>query len=438
MTPINVGLISIVFVFIFLFLRMPVAYVMLVVGMAGFAYMTSPAAMFSLSSQTIFFTFSSYSLIVIPLFVWMGYIAYYSGLSSKIYDATYKVMGSMKAGLALASIGACAAFGAICGSTTATAATMSAVALPEMKRYNYDRSLATATIAAAAILGVMIPPSIIFILYGIATGESINRLFAAGIVPGLLLMGLFMLVTYLLAMRNPALAPAGPAVAWKDKIIAILGGGVEVIIIFAAVMGGLFFGIFTPTESGAMGAFATLLVALVRRQLSWRGFVNSLNDAVRISAMIMFLVAAAAIYGRFLAVTGLPGGLAAWAVELPLPPVAILVVVLIIYLILGCFIDALALILLTVPIFYPVMMELGFDPIWFGVIVVLALGMGVLTPPVGANVYVVAGVDRETPVMTIFKGIWPFLLAIFVCIAILTIFPQIATFLPDLFFGPRR
>ncbi|HAP31687.1 MAG TPA: C4-dicarboxylate ABC transporter permease, partial [Firmicutes bacterium] len=183
MTPIQIGLLSIAFIFIFLFLRMPVAYVMLVVGMAGFAHMTSPSAMFSLSSQTIFFTFASYSLIVIPLFVWMGYIAYYSGLSSKIYDATYKVMGSMKAGLALATIGACAAFGAICGSTTATAATMSAVALPEMKRYDYDRSLATATIAAAAILGVMIPPSIIFILYGIATGESINRLFAAGILP---------------------------------------------------------------------------------------------------------------------------------------------------------------------------------------------------------------------------------------------------------------
>ncbi len=435
MTPFQIGILSILFVFVFLFARMPVAYVMLVVGMTGFAIVRSPAAMFSVSSQTIYNTFASYSLIVVPMFVWMGYIAYYSGLSSRIYDSTYKVMGGMKAGLALATIGACTAFGAICGSTTATAATMSAVALPEMKRYEYDRSLSTATIAAAAILGVMIPPSVIFILYGISAQESIRRLFLAGIVPGLLLMVLFMLVAYLQAVRNPALAPAGPQVPWGEKIRSVMSGGVEVIIIFAAVMGGLFYGIFTPTEAGGVGAFATLVVALARRQLSWRGFKNSLNDSVRISSMIMFLVAAAAVYGRFLAVTGLPGGLARWAVELPLPPVAIMVVILFIYLILGCFIDALALILLTVPIFYPVAVEIGYDPIWFGVIIVLALGMGVITPPVGACVYVVAGVDRETPVMTIFKGIWLYLLAIFVCMGLLIIFPQIALFLPDLVFG---
>ena len=435
MNPMYVGLLSILVIFIFLFMRLPVAFVMLVVGMSGYAYMTTPTAMFSISSQTMYNTFASYSLIVVPLFVWMGYIAFYSGLSSRIYDATYKVMGGMKAGLALATIGACTAFGAICGSTTATAATMSAVALPEMKKYDYDRSLSTATIAAAAILGVMIPPSVIFILYGIATGESINRLFAAGVLPGFLLMFLFMGVTYLKAAINPALAPAGPKVSWADKLVAVLGGGVEVIIIFVAVMGGLFAGFFTPTEAGGVGAFATLVVAVVKRQLSWRGFLNSLNDSVRISAMIMFLVAAASIYGRFLAVTGLPSGLASWAVELPLPPTIILVVILFIYLLLGCFIDALALILLTVPIFYPVAVQLGFDPIWFGVIIVLALGMGVITPPVGANVYVVAGVDRETPVMTIFKGAWPFLLAIFVCMGILIVFPEIALYLPNLFFG---
>ena len=432
MSSFNIGLISIILIFILLFLRMPVAYVMLVVGMSGLNYLTTPKAMFSLSSMTIYNTFASYSLIVVPLFVWMGYIAYHSGLSGRIYDATYKVMGSMKGGLAMATIGACTAFGAICGSTTATAATMSAVALPEMKKYNYSRSFSTATIASAAILGVMIPPSVIFILYGISAQESIRKLFLAGILPGLLLMFLFMLVAYLQAVRNPALAPAGPQVPWAEKIKAVLSGGVEVVIIFIVVMGGLYIGWFTPTEAGAVGAFATLAVALIRRKLDWSGFVNSLTDSVRISAMIMFLVAAAGIYGRFLAVTGLPGGLARWAVELPLPPVAILAVVMLIYLILGCFIDALALILLTVPIFYPVAVQLGFDPIWFGVIIVLALGMGCITPPVGANVYVVAGVDRETPVMEIFRGIWPYLFAIILCVVILTAFPQIALFLPSL------
>jgi tripartite ATP-independent transporter DctM subunit len=432
MTPIHIGLISIAVVFILLFARMPVAYVMLVVGMTGYAILTNTTAMLSISVQTMYNTFASYSLIVVPLFVWMGYIAYHSGLSSRIYDAAYKVVGSVNGGLAIATIGACAAFGAICGSTTATAATMGAVSLPEMKKYNYDSSFATATVASAAILGVMIPPSVIFILYGIATGQSIAKLFLAGILPGVLLMGLFMLVAFLQASRNTTLAPPGAKVPWDEKVSAVLKGGVEVIFIFIAVIGGLFAGWFTPTEAGAVGAFATLLVAIVRRSLSWKGFIDSLNDSVRISAMIMFLVAAASVYGRFLAITGLPGGLANWAAQLPLPPVIILAFILLIYLILGCFIDALALILLTVPIFYPLAVELGFDPIWFGVIIVLALGMGVITPPVGANVYVVAGVDGTTPVMTIFRGVWPYLLAIFACIVILTVFPQIVLFLPNI------
>lgn len=431
MSSMHISLISILFVFIFLFARMPVAYVMLVVGMTGFAMIRTPEAMFSLASGALYNTFASYSLLVVPMFVWMGYVAFYSGLSSRIYDATYKVMGSLKAGLLLATIAACTAFGAICGSTTATAATMSAVALPEMKKYNYNRSLSTATIASAAILGVMIPPSVIFILYGVSAGESIRRLFLAGIFPGLLLMVLFMLAAYLQTVRKPELAPPGKSVPWSEKFKAVLSGGVEVLVIFVAVMGGLFGGVFTPTEAGAVGVFATLVVALVRRQLSWEGFKNSLTDSVRISAMIMFLVAAAAIYGRFLGLSGLPRELATWAVELPLPPVAILFVILLIYLILGFFIDALALILLTVPIFYPVAVELGFDPIWFGVIIVLALGMGVITPPVGANVYVVAGVDRETPVMEIFRGVGWYLVAIIVCAVLLTAFPQIALYLTD-------
>lgn len=432
MTPLHVGILSIVIIFVLLFAKMPVAFVMLVVGMSGYAYMTSTNAMLSISIQTLYNTFASYSLIVVPLFVWMGYIAYYSGLSSRIYNAVYKVVGRAKGGLAIATIGACMAFGAICGSTTATAATMSAVALPEMKKYNYSRPFAMATIASAAILGVMIPPSVIFILYGIATGESIRQLFLAGIVPGALLTSLFMVVAYLIALKRPHHAPPGPKVPLKEKFFAVLGGGLEVIIIFIAVIGGLFAGYFTPTEAGAIGAFATLIVALVRRKLTWKAFLDSLRDSVKISAMIMFLVAAASIYGRFLAYTGVPSGLAKWAVELPLPPVAILLVILVIYLVLGFFVDALALILLTVPIFFPVAVQLGFDPVWFGVIIVLALGMGVITPPVGANVYVVAGIDRETPVMKVFRGAWPYLLAIFVCVAILTVFPQIALFLPGL------
>jgi tripartite ATP-independent transporter DctM subunit len=410
---------------------MPVAFVMLVVGLLGYAYLASPEAALSLGAQTMFNTFASYPLIVVPLFAWMGFIAFHSGLSSKIYNAAYKIVGSLPAGLAMATIAGCTAFGAICGSTTATAATFTSIALPEMRKYNYETSFATATIAAAAILGVMIPPSVIFVVYGIATGESIGKLFIAGILPGIVLMAFFMAAAYLVTLRRPQTAPSGPKVSWREKVKAALTGGIEVIIIFIAVMGGLFAGIFTPTEAGGMGAFATLVVALVKRQLTWRGFVNSLADTVRLSAMILFLTGAAMIYGRFLAITGLPDALCTWATETALPPVMILVLVLIVYLILGCFIDALALVLLTVPIFYPVMTALGFDPIWFGVIIVLALGMGVLTPPVGANVYVVAGVARDIPVTLIFRGVWPYLLAIFACIALLTAFPQIALLLPS-------
>lgn len=411
---------------------MPVAYVMIVVGLIGYSLLNSISSAFSMGSSTMFSTFTDYSLTVIPLFVWMGYIAYHAGISRRVYDATYKLTGGVPAGLAMATIGASTAFGAICGSTTATAATMSTIALPEMKRYDYNNSMATATVASSAILGILIPPSVIFILYGIATGESINKLFLAGIIPGVILMFLFMGVIFVQTLKNPDLAPKGKKVTTKEKFVSLLHGGFEVVIIFIAVMGGLFLEWFTPTEAGAVGAFSTLAVALLRRQLDFKGLVNSLADSVRISAMIMFLVAGATIFGRFLAITGLPTAIANWAVGLPLPPMAVLSVILLIYLVLGLFIDALALILLTVPIFYPVALELGFDPIWFGVVIVLVVGMGVITPPVGANVYVVAGVEKETPVMTIFKGIWPFLGAIILLLALLMAFPQIALFLPGL------
>ncbi|MFP4213384.1 MAG: TRAP transporter large permease [Desulfohalobiaceae bacterium] len=433
MSAVETGLLGIFLVFLLILLRMPVAYVMLVVGFAGYAFLTSTNAALSIAASTMYNTFASYSLIVVPLFVWMGFIAFHAGISSRIYDAVYKVMGNLPAGLALATIGASTAFGAICGSTTATAATMSAIAVPEMKRYHYNPSLATAVVASSGILGVMIPPSVIFILYGIATGESISELFLAGIVPGILLSFLFMLVTYVWASRSPGLAPAGPKVSLREKLTAVLSGGVEVVLIFVAVIGGLFAGLFTPTEAGAVGAAATLFVALLRRQLSWQGFLNSLRDAIRISAMIMFLVAGASIFGRFLAVTKLPTLMATWAAGLPLPPVAILVMILFIYLLLGLFIDALALILLTIPIFYPVVQQLGYDPVWFGVIIVLVVGMGVITPPVGANIYVVAGTVKDVPVTTIFQGAWPYLGAIIACIALLIAFPGLALFLPGLF-----
>jgi len=430
MSPETVGIISIVVLFVLLFARLPVAFVMLVLGMAGITYLKGANAMFTLTGQTIYYTFASYSLVVVPLFTWMGYIGFHSGISEHLYDAAYKLVGSLKGGLMMATSMACAAFGAICGSTTATSATFAALALPEMKKHGYNRGLAAANVAASGILGVLIPPSVIFIVYSSITATSVAKLFIAGIFPGLLLMVLFMLATYVAVARHPELAPPGPLFPWKDRIKAVAKGGIEVIIIFVAVIGGLLAGWFTGTEAGSIGCFATLLVVLARRALTWRGFLNSLKDSVRTSTMVMFLVAAAAVYGKFLGLAKLPMLVADWTVALPLPPFGVLIAILLILMAMGCVIDALAMILLTIPIFYPAAMQLGFDPIWFGVIMTLALGMGVLTPPVGANVYVVFAVDRETPVMEIFRGTWPYLIALWICAVLLLVFPQIVTFLP--------
>jgi C4-dicarboxylate transporter DctM subunit len=430
MSPETVGIISIVVLFVLLFARLPVAFVMLVLGMAGITYLKGANAMFTLTGQTIYYTFASYSLVVVPLFTWMGYIGFHSGISEHLYDAAYKLVGSLKGGLMMATSMACAAFGAICGSTTATSATFAALALPEMKKHGYNRGLAAANVAASGILGVLIPPSVIFIVYSSITATSVAKLFIAGIFPGLLLMVLFMLATYVAVARHPELAPPGPLFPWKDRIKAVAKGGIEVIIIFVAVIGGLLAGWFTGTEAGSIGCFATLLVVLARRALTWRGFLNSLKDSVRTSTMVMFLVAAAAVYGKFLGLARLPMLVADWTVALPLPPFGVLIAILLILMAMGCVIDALAMILLTIPIFYPAAMQLGFDPIWFGVIMTLALGMGVLTPPVGANVYVVYAVDRETPVMEIFRGTWPYLIALWICAVLLLVFPQIVTILP--------
>ncbi len=428
-----VGLIGIAFFFGLLIIRMPIAYAMALVGFVGFSTLTSIPASLDMVAKEIYNTFTSYSLSVIAMFVWMGFLAYYSGIGTSLYVFAYRMMGHLPGGLAIATQAACAVFGAICGSNTATAATMAAIALPEMDKYNYDKSLSTASIAAGGVLGVMIPPSVIFILYGMATEQSVGTLFMAGIIPGILLMFLYMVTIYLLTLRNPSLGPTGPKSSWKDRIASLRGGLGEALIIFALSIGGLFAGWFTPTEAGAVGAGGVLFVSLFEKRLSWERLRKSLIDTTRTTAMIMLMIAGAIIFGRFMAISRVPFELADWAGSLPLPPFAIMGMILLIYFILGCFIDALALVLLTIPIFFPVVVDtLGYDPIWFGVVVVLVVAMGVITPPVGMNVYIIKGVAPDIPLETIFKGIWPFLGAIIVCIILLMVFPGIATFLPKL------
>jgi tripartite ATP-independent transporter DctM subunit len=410
---------------------MPVGFVMGFLGFVGFSYVVNLDAALSLIARDVFEVFSSYGLTVVPLFVFMGQIAFHSGISRRLYDSAYVLVGNRKGGLAMATVAACAGFSAISGSTNATAATMATVTLPEMKRYKYDMSLATGTVAAAGSLGILIPPSVIFIVYGILTEQSIGKLFAAGIFPGILLSILFILTIHLRVRRNPGLAPPGPKTPLREKVKSFVGV-LETLLIFLMVMGGIFFGIFTPTEAASAGAFLTLLIALVRRQLNWQGFVQSLADTTRISCMVMVIVTGAVIFGHFMAVTRVPYELAGWVGSLPLPKHAIMMVIVLVYLFGGCFMDALAMIMLTIPIFFPVSEALGFDPIWFGVVIVLISEMGVITPPVGVNVYVVYGVAKDVPLEVIFKGVLPMVLALLVCNIILLFFPQIALFLPSL------
>ena len=427
------GIVGIIVFLIVVFSGVPISFAMLFTGFWGLCFLRSPVAAFDIVAKDLFSTFSSYSLTVIPMFVFMGYIAFHSGIGGRLFNLSHKFVGHFRGGLAIASEAACALFGAVSGSSTAGVATIGTIAIPEMRKYNYNSALATASIAAGASLGSLIPPSVLFIVYGIATEQSIGKLFLAGIFPGLLLMVLYMLTIAVWCKYNPSLAPAGEKSTWSERIDAFRGGLIEVFIVFIVSLGGLFLGWFTPTEAGAVGAICLLVITLLEKKMNWNKIMLALLDSTKLSAMIFLLIAGATVFGRFFALTRIPFNLGMWVTGMNIHPFAVLMVVLLIYLILGCFIDALALMLLTIPIFYPlVVTTMGYDPIWFGVVMLLVVNMGVITPPIGLNVFVVKGVAPDVPLETIFKGIWPFLIAIIACILILIVFPQIATVLPDM------
>jgi C4-dicarboxylate transporter DctM subunit len=437
MSPTLIGIIGIIVMVLLFLTRMPVANVMALIGYVGFTVMISAKGGLALLSRSLYDTFSSYGLTTIPLFVLMGQLAFNSGISRRLYNAAYKYLGSTKGGLAMATVSACTAFGTICGSSPATAATMATVGLPEMRRYHYNDELAAGSVASGGGLGMIMPPSVVLIVYGVLTEQSIGALFVAGIFPAILVTILFIATIYIWCRLVPEQGPAGEKFSWRERIQVLTHLG-ETLAVFVLVMGGLFVGIFTPTEAAAVGAFGVLVVSLIRRQLSWEGFVKSLYETLRTSCMIMLLVAGAAIFGKFLAVTRIPFELATWVGGFQLPPFVIILIVVLIYFIGGCFMDSLAMVMLTIPIFYPVVTNLGYDPIWFGIIIVMVTEMGVITPPVGINVYVVYGVARsvvgEIPLESIFKGILPFLMAVVVGVIILMIFPEIILFLPQLMY----
>jgi C4-dicarboxylate transporter DctM subunit len=428
-SPFAVGIIGFGVLLLLFVIGVPIAFSMALVGMLGFIYIVSPSAGLSLPIRDIFGQFASYPLTVIPMFVLMGSYAFSAGIGRKLYKTAYSIMGQTRGGLAIASIWASAGFGAVCGSTSATCATIGRVAIPEMRKYNYSDALATGTIASAGGLGIMIPPSTTFIVYGILTEQSIGRLFISGIIPGIIIAILFMVTVDIYCRRNPQAGPPGPPTTWKEKF-ASLAGLTDTLLLFALTMGGLFSGLFSPTQAGAIGGVGALIIGITRRELTWKGFVESSRDGLRISCMILLLIAGATIFGHFIAVTQIPATLAGWAGSLPVPPWVIMAMLYVFWFILGCFVDAMALIVLLVPIFYPLVIQLGFDPIWFGVIITVFSMVAVVTPPVGVNAYVVKGLFKEIPLETVFKGILPYLVPFTLATALIIAFPQIATFLP--------
>ena len=431
MSPTIIGMLGLLALIVLILESMPVGFVMALVGLFGFAYLVSLDAALNLAAQDLFEVFGSYNLTVIPLFILMGQISYHAGISGRLFEMAYKFIGHWRGGMAMATVGACAGFSAICGSTNATAATMSAVTLPEMKKYRYRDTLATGVVAAGGSLGILIPPSVIFIVYGVMTEQSIGKLFMAGVLPGLILTLLFVLVIAVWTQLDPGLAPRGPRASFRERMVS-LAGVIETLALFLLVMGGLFFGFFTPTEAGGVGAAGALAVAVIGRKLTWKALKTSFKETTRISCMIMMIVAGATIFGHFLAITRIPFEVAGWVAGFDCPPLMIMGMIILIYFIGGCFIDALALMMLTVPIFYPVVISMGYHPLWFGVIIVLITQIGVITPPVGINVYVVGSVAKDVPLHRIFKGVLPLMLALILGILILIPFPQITLFLPGL------
>ena len=432
MDPVIAGVIGTVLVFILLFLGMPIAFALMLVGFAGISYLASIEAALPIAARTVYEVSAYYPYTVIPLFIVMGGFAGSSGMTKDLYSTFDKWFRKLPGGLAIATIGACAGFAAVSGSSVATAATMGTVALPEMKRFNYHPRLATGSVAAGGTLGFLIPPSIGFIVYGMLTEQSIGKLLVAGMIPGLILAVAYMAIVVVWVKINPSIAPVSPeAVSWREKFSALLGVW-EPLAIFLLVMGGIYGGLFTPTEAGAMGATVLFLVAIIKRKLNRQNLVGALLEAVRISVMVLFLVAGANVFSYFLALSTIPMKVASWAAVLEVSPYLIHTIIVIIYLFLGCFLDAISMMVLTMPVIYPVILALGFNPIWFGVIAVLMMEAGLITPPMGLNIFTVAGVAKDVPIETIFRGVAPFLLSIFAIVILITIFPKLALFLPNM------
>lgn len=429
MDPLIIGYIGLAIFLLFLIVGIPVGFAMGIVGFAGFAVIVSPEAALGKIAMVPLNTMMDFNFAVIPAFILMAQIFNVAGFGSNLYEASEKWLGHKRGGLGFATIIACAIFAAISASTVATVVTIGLVAVPEMLKRQYNPSFAGATVAAAGGLGVLIPPSSVLILYGIMTEQSIKDLFMAGILPGSLLAAIYIVVVNIMCRRNPDIAPAGPRYTLREKLLALRDvWEVFVIVIFS--IGGLFAGLFTPTEAGAAGASGAIIVALLRRRLSWAGFIKAVKGTITNIGLVGFIIVGAMIFNYFAAVSTVPQKLVEVVGGMSTSPYIIIFLITLLYLILGCFLDSLSMIMLTVPFIYPLVTSLGLDPIWFGIYVVLVMEMAVITPPVGINVFAAAGMHPDMSVETIFRGVWPFVFGQAICIFLIVVFPQIVLFLP--------
>ncbi|MFC1956615.1 TRAP transporter large permease [Chloroflexota bacterium] len=429
MSPLDIGLIGIGVLLILIFSGMWLGLAMALVAFVGYICISGWKSALGVMALEPYSVVATYEYSVLPMFIFMGTLASSTRISEDLYFVAYKFMGHLKGGLAMATVGACSAFAAICGSSYASAVTMGKVCMKPMSKYGYNTSLASSTIAAGGTLGVLIPPSIPLVLYGILTEQSIGKLFIAGIFPGILLATLMIITIGIICYRRPKMGPPGPKTSLKDKFVSLRYSWAT-LLLFILVIGGIYMGVFTPSEAGGVGASGVIIIGIFTRRLSFSSFISSLREAIQTTAMIMLLFVGAIIFSRFLAVSRLPFVLADAANALTLPPLAVLAIIVVIYIILGMFLDIVSTVLITIPIIFPTIIALGYDPIWLGVLVVLVIEMGVITPPVGMVVFALSGATG-IPSETIFRGVFPFIIAMVVCIIIITAFPQIALFLPN-------
>ena len=428
MSEIAIGIIGLIILLGLFLTGMEMAVAMAVIGFVGYAVVVSPSAAMQILANDFFDSLESYSFTVVPLFVLMGQIAFNTGIARRLYDSANKFLGHVPGGLALATVAGATIFKAICGSIVATCATFASVAVPEMERYKYAKKLSTGIVATVGTLGVLIPPSVILILLGLITQQSIGKLFLAGVVPGLMLAFFFAVVIFGWARIDPKIGPASERAPWSQRVRS-LPAIMWPMLIFIITIGGMMTGFFTPTEAGSIGTFAVIILCLLKRELTVTNFRKSLREALKTSSMVLILVAASLVLGHFIAVTDISNNVAEWVVNLPLNRHLIMLVIFAIYIFGGSFIDDVAFMILATPIFFPAIIQLGYDPIWACIMVAMSVCVGSVIPPVAMPVFVVKNITK-VPMNVIYRGAAPFLISLFICIALLFIFPQLVTYLP--------